>query len=311
MSLANVLRQKGDLAGAVAESRKMIETRPSYGRGHSHLGSLLQEQGDFAGAEAEYRKAIDLAPKDIGPPENLAIIKKDAEAKLALVQKLAALRAKLDDAVADRVAPASPAEAADFALLCSQPFLGRYAAAARFYAQAFLGDRKLADDLATSRRYNAACYAALAGCGQGTDAPAEPAERGACAHKPWRGFAPSSPRGPSRRPPTNPPTGGRPSTSARGGSMTATWPACVPDRVSLTCPPASNRPGRPFGPRSARRSPLPRSPWPPRGRGRNPERAHGARIGLRAPFTSARPSRWDARSERILRGCGHTRSRRR
>jgi hypothetical protein len=46
----------------------------------------------------------------------------------------------------------------------------RDAAAARFYADAFAHDARLADDRATSNRYNAACCAALAGCGRGGDA---------------------------------------------------------------------------------------------------------------------------------------------
>jgi hypothetical protein len=47
----------------------------------------------------------------------------------------------------------------------------RYAAAARFYADAFGADPELADDLRTGHRYNGACYAALAAAGQGADAP--------------------------------------------------------------------------------------------------------------------------------------------
>jgi hypothetical protein len=45
-----------------------------------------------------------------------------------------------------------------------------YAAATRFYAGAFDLDAKLADDMERQHRYNAACAAALAGCGQGNDA---------------------------------------------------------------------------------------------------------------------------------------------
>jgi eukaryotic-like serine/threonine-protein kinase len=42
--------------------------------------------------------------------------------------------------------------------------------AARFSSEAFAADPKLADDQKAGHRYNAACYAALAGCGQGRDA---------------------------------------------------------------------------------------------------------------------------------------------
>jgi hypothetical protein len=53
----------------------------------------------------------------------------------------------------------------------------RYAAAARYATAAFESDPKLADDHGNFRRYNAACVAALAGCGQGDDAPTDEAAR--------------------------------------------------------------------------------------------------------------------------------------
>jgi len=46
----------------------------------------------------------------------------------------------------------------------------QYAAAFRFYAAAFTAQPKLADDLDSQHRYNAACAAVFAGCGQGEDA---------------------------------------------------------------------------------------------------------------------------------------------
>jgi hypothetical protein len=46
----------------------------------------------------------------------------------------------------------------------------RYAAAARFYAEAFTADSHLLTGRPSGHRYNAACAAALAGCGRGRDA---------------------------------------------------------------------------------------------------------------------------------------------
>jgi hypothetical protein len=46
----------------------------------------------------------------------------------------------------------------------------QHVAASRLYADAFNADAKLADDLKASHRYNAACAAALAAAGKGTDA---------------------------------------------------------------------------------------------------------------------------------------------
>jgi hypothetical protein len=66
--------------------------------------------------------------------------------------------------------PADDAERVELAKLCQMPSKRLYVAATRFYAEAFANDARLADDLQTSNRYNAACTAALAGCGQGKDA---------------------------------------------------------------------------------------------------------------------------------------------
>jgi hypothetical protein len=65
--------------------------------------------------------------------------------------------------------PKDAGERLAFADFCQQLFCQQYAAAARFYQECFAADPKLADDR-NSHRYNAACAAALAGCGQGKDA---------------------------------------------------------------------------------------------------------------------------------------------
>ena len=57
----------------------------------------------------------------------------------------------------------------DFAQFChSEKLHGR---SARLWSEAFRGQPKLADDMQVQNRYNAACAAALAGCGQGKDDP--------------------------------------------------------------------------------------------------------------------------------------------
>jgi hypothetical protein len=63
--------------------------------------------------------------------------------------------------------PAGAAEQLELAQVC---LLKRaYATAARFSRDAFAADPKLAADLPSEARYDAACAAALAGCGQGED----------------------------------------------------------------------------------------------------------------------------------------------
>ena len=47
-----------------------------------------------------------------------------------------------------------------------------HAGAARFWAEALAAEPKLGDDRVAQHRYNAACAAELAGCGEGKDHPA-------------------------------------------------------------------------------------------------------------------------------------------
>ncbi len=65
--------------------------------------------------------------------------------------------------------PADNAERLLVAQLCYD--MGRYAGAARFWDEALALDHKLGDGRTAQHRYNAACAAALAGCGLGKDNP--------------------------------------------------------------------------------------------------------------------------------------------
>jgi hypothetical protein len=67
-------------------------------------------------------------------------------------------------------AVADDAERIALALFCLQRFKKHYVASFRFFTEAFANDATLADDMLQQHRYNAACAAALAGCGQGNDA---------------------------------------------------------------------------------------------------------------------------------------------
>ena len=67
---------------------------------------------------------------------------------------------------------AQPASASDSAAL-AQVFHDKqlHGASARFWEVAFKSQPSIADELTSYNRYNAACAAALAGCGQGKDDP--------------------------------------------------------------------------------------------------------------------------------------------
>src|SRR5262249_17495242 len=129
---------------------------------HGNLGLTLLQRGRFAEARKATRRCLDLLPPNdpFRQPVNRQL--QQCEQLLALDQKFAAFLEGTQ----------KPAESLALAHLCRQPFKKRYAASVRFYAEAFDHNPKLAEDLQKQHRYNAACAAALAGCGQGEDARA-------------------------------------------------------------------------------------------------------------------------------------------
>jgi tetratricopeptide (TPR) repeat protein len=172
INLGSVREGMGDPAGAERWYRKAAEVDPRFAKAHDNLGGMLMARGDLAGAEAEFRKVLEIDPDAAR-----------SRARLALVRRMAELRPRLDDVVAGRAAPADPAEALALAALCYQPLRNQYAAA-RLSARAFEIDPKIAAAGSqmfppNTNRYDAACDAALAGCGGGADAPADPSARAA------------------------------------------------------------------------------------------------------------------------------------
>jgi serine/threonine-protein kinase len=162
-NLGNALRDKGQLDEAMREFRTAIRLQPDSAEAHCNLGHCLCDQGQFAAALMELRKGHELGSRQPKWPYPSDQWVRQCERLLQVDGRLPAILAGTDT-------PADDAERLALAQLCQQPFKKRYAAAARFYADAFAHDAKLADDLQQQHRYNAACAAALAGCGQGEDA---------------------------------------------------------------------------------------------------------------------------------------------
>jgi serine/threonine-protein kinase len=156
------LQAQGKLAEAEAAYRKAIELKPEYAEAHCDLGQVLLRQGRFAEALAARKRGHELGSKKPGWRYPSAAWVRQAE-------RLVGLEAKLPRLLKREIQPADVGERLTLAQMC-QLHKSLYAAAARFYAEAFAAEPKRADDLRSGTRYNAACAAAQAGCGQGVDA---------------------------------------------------------------------------------------------------------------------------------------------
>jgi tetratricopeptide (TPR) repeat protein len=159
-NLGSALVSEGRLDDAITAYREAIRLEPDDAEAHCNLGQVLRKKGTFTESLAELRKGHDLGSRRPAWEYPSAEWVRDAERLVALESRLPAVL-RGDDR------PASAAERVEFAVLCQT--LRRYAAAARFFAEAFADDPKRADDLESANRYNAACCAALAGCGVGKD----------------------------------------------------------------------------------------------------------------------------------------------
>jgi tetratricopeptide (TPR) repeat protein len=161
-NLANVLIDQGKADEAVAECREAIRLKPDLPHAHYILGRAVRFRGEFAAAIPELRKARELAwndPKLAG----------EVERELEKTKRQATLITRLPALLIGEVKPADPAESLSLAMLCYDRKL--HESSARFWAEAFQSQFKLAGDMLLQHRYNAACAAALAGCGQGKDNP--------------------------------------------------------------------------------------------------------------------------------------------
>ncbi len=161
-NLGTTLAGQGKMAEAVAELRTAIRLQPDYAEAHCNLGRLLRSQGDYAGSLAMYRRGHELGTRQPGWSYPSAQWVAEAE-------RLAALAARLPAVLKGEDRPKDVADRLAIAQMCHDT--QRHAAAARFWAEALEVDPKLGDDRQAGHRYNAACAAALAAAGQGTDDP--------------------------------------------------------------------------------------------------------------------------------------------
>ncbi len=162
INLADTRFMRAEFDVVIAESRELLRRDPNFAIGHCNLGRALLLKGSYAEALAELRRGHELGSKQPGwrPPSAQWV----SEA-----ERMAGLEKKLPEFLNGKARPADPAESLVLAQMCYQKKL--HSASARFWEEAFRARPELADDMQAQHRYNAACAAALAGCGQGKDDP--------------------------------------------------------------------------------------------------------------------------------------------
>src|SRR5262249_38940695 len=159
--LGNALRKQGRLDEAVAAFRRAIELKPDYAEAHCNLGLTLRQRGEFAEALAASQQGHELGSRRQDWPYPSARWVREGRRLVELEGRQAAV-------LRGEAKPADAAERNEYAQLFYYKKL--YVAAARFWADAFAADPRLADDPESSHRYDAACAAALAAAGLGADA---------------------------------------------------------------------------------------------------------------------------------------------
>jgi serine/threonine protein kinase/Tfp pilus assembly protein PilF len=154
----------------IAEYQKAIELDPKIAEAYVDLGGWLLSKERYAEAVTAYRRGHELGAKQVGgySPADL----------LRMAEQKAALDARLPKILNGEDQP-SDAERLTLAQLCASK--ARYAAAARFYAEAFAA-RPDPNTTPETRpkiedRHHAAIAAMRAASGQGVDAVLDDAER--------------------------------------------------------------------------------------------------------------------------------------
>jgi serine/threonine protein kinase/tetratricopeptide (TPR) repeat protein len=161
-NLGNALRDQGKLAEADAEYRQALLLQPNYPQALVNLGNILNAQGKPADAEAKYRQALRLQPDF--PEAHIA----HNNLGNALRRQGKPAKAEAEYRQALRLRPGYPPTLNGLAFVLRSQ--GKPAAALRFAAEAVAAELKLGHNPPSWIRYNAACHAAVVGCGQAQDA---------------------------------------------------------------------------------------------------------------------------------------------
>jgi len=151
------LAEQGQMQEAITEAREAIRLYPRFEYAYNILGTMLLAQVELDDAIVCFQQAINLDKGYAEAQRNLdrALRMKGVLDKLPAIQRGEVAVADVDEQLA-------------LAELCRYKRL--YATATRSMRDALAARPTLADNPFSVHRYNAACWAALAGCGAGEDA---------------------------------------------------------------------------------------------------------------------------------------------
>lgn len=158
--LGLALRQNKDLPAAIDAYKKALAIEKQNPFAYADFGLALRDQGEFAQAVESFGRALEHLPT--AHPVRSAMLREQQECRrlLALEKRVAA---------ALKGAKTRAGEEVELAEIC-QRYFQRYGDSTKLYAAAFGAEPKLAENVKTGHRYDAACAAALAAAGQGKDA---------------------------------------------------------------------------------------------------------------------------------------------
>ncbi|MBM4067432.1 MAG: tetratricopeptide repeat protein [Planctomycetes bacterium] len=155
------LLAKGEFTSAAREFQGAIAVKKNYPHAYAEWGKALLGSGQLQEAIVKAKQALALADD--------AWLRDDVNKLLEQCRRLLPLTSKLEQVVRGELQAASGVEQLGYAELCY--YAKRHAAAARLAAAALAANPELAGNRRGAwHRYNAACYAALAAAGEGTDA---------------------------------------------------------------------------------------------------------------------------------------------
>ena len=161
-NLGRALQKLERFEEAVDSCRAAIKRRIDFAEAYCVLGITLWELGCCKEGLEEVKRGHELGIKRVRWAVRSAELVQEGERLAALESRIPALRSGQDQEI-------KPSDRATLTKICiAKKF---YASAARCFADSIKNQPDQANEPSSNLRYNGACASALAGCGQGKDAP--------------------------------------------------------------------------------------------------------------------------------------------